>query len=72
MFDKDAGHCEECVWYNVKDAYIFCEDVRSNGHTTCSRFIWDEDKEDQDEVVVCLTCSREKDPGKCWWCGGEE
>lgn len=73
---KYAGHCQECVWYNMEDAFAFCDSVRAVGRDTCSRF-FPEDVDQRHksavdgEPIVCSTCDREKDPGKCWWCGEE-
>jgi hypothetical protein len=60
--DKDV--CSECIW--SEPALPHCIDVRKRGYLTCDRFWPATPRNDPNH---CGNCDRDKDPGKCWWCG---
>jgi hypothetical protein len=67
--------CDNCVWNYANEVYDFCERRKKAQVNYCPRF----QQVDEEWLVehglkntnnmVCPVCKRNKDPGKCWWCG---
>lgn len=53
------------------EKYSFCEQMRASLYK-CDRFMDASkyaDLQKPEGPFECSTCGRERDPGKCWWCG---
>jgi len=62
--------CDNCVWSEIDDAMPHCKDIWNKGMRWCNKYVFYEYfKENKVETTICPVCQRDKDPGKCWWCG---
>lgn len=62
------ANCKECVWSKTAETYPYCEQYQDRDD--CDRFMITRDKVAmKEEKAICDCCGRDKDPGKCWWCG---
>jgi hypothetical protein len=58
--------CKGCIWQEVDEDLDYCIMMQNSSLAECPRFF---KLEDENEDTTCSTCQRDKDPGKCWWCG---
>ena len=67
--------CDNCSWNYVEETYPFCIGWRRQLLPFCPRFHQADNellakvKNTKTDDSICPVCKRDKDPGKCWWCG---
>ncbi len=70
--------CDNCAWNYCGETYEFCIDRRKAScgfMESCPRFCQPSEEfiktfgVKKNNGSICSVCKRDKDPGKCWWCG---